>query len=381
MKKVISFCLFTIISINFIYAQDYELIEVGKSIKFGDKKAELGKNLQFKSEKALGFSPDGIAVDIDNSFYVCDKFSKTIIKYDSLMNYIYEIKIEDSNLHGEAVKGFNKTHLTPVELSYKVELATDTYKNLYCLIKKDDRIHRFIKYNEEGKLIKEFDLHTTLPAWFNANMFHINNDKIFIYTSIELPPDKSYTDFMQKNVFVYDLEGGFLGRCNYFLEDDDGKIYRRNTINKKDLLWIDQYSSELNNIVKPTSELSLNRSLYTELQPNTGLDKVEIDKHNNLYFISLNPLLIAVFNFNDNTVKKVSDIEPLREVIYKKYKILVPTFKSLLVSYNGNIFIYGIKSKKDYSDRYKESNDSEVELRILQIKPKEEIINPNNKNK
>lgn len=381
MKKIISFCLFIFISINFIYAQNFELFEVGKSIKFGDKKEQLGKNLQFKNEKALGFSPDDIAVDIDNNFYVCDKFSKTIIKYDSLLNYIYEIKIEDSKLHGESVKGFNKTHLTPVELTYKVELATDTYKNLYCLIKKDDRIHRFIKYNEEGKLIKEFDVHPTLPASLAVNLFRINNNKIFIYTRIEFSLDKSYTDFMQKNVFVYDLDGGFLGRCNYYLEDNDGKIYQRNTMNKKDLLWIDQYSSELNNIVKPTNELSLNRSLYTELQPNTGFNEAGIDKYNNLYIISLNPFLITVFNFNDNTVKKVSDTEPLREVIYKKYKILVPTSNSLLVSYNGDIFIYGIKSKKDYSDRYKESNDNEVELSILQIKLKEEIINPNNKNK
>jgi len=380
MKKIIKFCLFIVLSTNWIYAQNYELIEVGKSIKFGDKKEELGKNLQFKNEKALGFSPDDIAVDIDNNFYVCDKFSKTIIKYDSLLNYIYEIKVEDSNLHGKLVKGFNNTRLIPVELTYNVELATDTEKNLYCLIKKDDRIHRFIKYNEKGIWINEFDIYRTLPAQLGINSFHVNNNKIFIYTSSELPPDKSYTDFMQKNVFVYDLDGRFLGRGNYYFEDYNGKIYDRNTLNKKDMLWIDQYSPALDGLIKPTSELSVNKSLYTELQPNTGFNEAGIDKYNNLYIISLNPFLITVFNFNDNTVKKVSDTEPLREVIYKKHKILVPTFKSLLVSYNGDIFIYGIKSKKDYIDRYKESNDNEVELIILQIKLKEEIINPNNKN-
>ncbi|MDP3684244.1 MAG: hypothetical protein Q8S01_09960, partial [Ignavibacteria bacterium] len=98
MKKIISFCFLLFISPNIIFGQNYELIEVGKPIKFGDSKGELGKNLQFKHEKALGFTPDDVAIDIDNNFYICDKFSKTIIKYDSLLNYIFEIRIEDNDL-------------------------------------------------------------------------------------------------------------------------------------------------------------------------------------------------------------------------------------------------------------------------------------------
>ncbi|MBU0579821.1 MAG: hypothetical protein KKA19_01475, partial [Candidatus Margulisbacteria bacterium] len=92
----------TFISLN-NFSQNYDLIEIKNTIKFGNGFGDLGKNLQFNAGTPLNYVPDDIEVDINNNFYICDRFSKRILKFDENLNTLYEITIYDEHFVGKKV--------------------------------------------------------------------------------------------------------------------------------------------------------------------------------------------------------------------------------------------------------------------------------------
>lgn len=369
MKKLLMYILF--INIYFTenpFAQNLKVTEIGKPVRFGNNSGELGKNLQFESGDPRDFFPDDIAIDIYNNIYVCDTFSKTIIKYDSLFNFIHEIKVEDENFSGKLVPGFEGGRLIPLELHYHINLETDIQGNLYCLITYRNSFYRLIKYNPSGALFSDFELNVLPASTVGISFFQITTNKIFITTRIEYTLDKSFDDYMKQNVFIYDTDGKFLGRSDLYFEDFNGAIYKQSTtLDKRNKLWIDQYNSDFEGKIRKTNELNINKSLYAELPDNVSLGLIGVDKSNNLFFGRFDPFIIRIFNFNENMIK-ATFYQSLRKKIREDYNMIVPTLQSLRVSLNGDLFIYGIKILNDKHSTYSSCNYTDLGLSILKVK-------------
>jgi len=199
---LISGIIFLILLRN-VNAQNIELVVLQNSIKIGNNPGELGQGLQFKKAGLMNYIPDDIEIDNKNNFYICDRFSKTIYKYDSLLNFIYEKRIDDENFKGILIQVNDKK--IPLELRFYVDLETDHLGNLYALMSYMDYYYRMVKYDSEGNLINSFKLEIE-PNNLRVPVLFISSDKILILTR----PSNFFNeneDFIKQRTFVYDLNG------------------------------------------------------------------------------------------------------------------------------------------------------------------------------
>jgi hypothetical protein len=353
------------------FCQNFDLKEKENKIKFGNNLGELGKNVKLKSRIPNGYVPDVIIFDLDNSIYICDKFTKNIIKYDSELNFLFEIEINEELQNSKVFldKGFSHS----VKLSFECHLSLDQYENLYVLITQNEAFYSLLKYNKNGEIVENFKLSGQYPKQRAIGILISKKDRIFIKTFPYSPVDKSYDD--DGLIFAYDLDGKFLGRTNYSIEDSQGSIYLLNTtMDKKNVLWIDQFEPSNYEIINQTSSLELKASLQTSLPNNLSLPFIGIDDKNKLYYAGSGmeaPFLIRIFDFSKKTISEISlnrkEIE----------KALIDQFNTVLfhdpfiVSPDGSLYLYGIKSKDgiiNYSCKYK---SDDLELNIIKLTLKE----------
>jgi len=346
-----------------VNAQNIELVVLKNSIKIGNNLGELGKGLQFQKAGPMLYTPDDIEIDNKNNFYICDRFSKTIYKYDSLLNLIYEKRIDDESFKGILIQVDDKK--IPLELRYYVDLETDLLGNLYALMGYMGYYYRMIKYDTEGNLIDSFKLEIE-PKNLRVYSTFISKDKILIATGLSniFSEDE---EFRKQKTFVYDLDGKFLGRCNTYFEDFYGNIYNTNTLIKGKFL-VEQYLPSSDEKIKPTSELTLSNNLYFEKPENSSGELMAIDTSNNIYLIFESPFSLKIFNFNNNKVIEIIRNEGLQKFLEKKYRIQIPNSRQFLLSPTGEIYTYGFKTINNNENLWKEYNYNELELKFIKIK-------------
>jgi len=343
------------------FAQNYRFLPIKNTININKNFGSLGKGLQFEQAEPVKYLPDDIIIDKDRNFIICDKFSKKIIKYDSELNPLQEIQITDDNFGGKYIDRENKNYL--VALDFNIDLEIDQENNLYVLISKRGFYYKMLKYDKTGFWNKSFDIGTQLEG-IMAQSFYIHNQKIFIITSSGNPFDRQY--FKKGNIFVYNTSGIFLGRGDYYLEDNTGNIYKKNNINKKNQLWIDQYSSTNNNQLFFTSSLIITKSLYANLDDNTALPFLGIDNTGKIYFITknINEIIGKIFDFNR---KKVIDISVKKKYKELKNQFLIP-HNPFILSPSGEIFMVAISTGTTQNNWFKVNNFKAVKFIIFKIK-------------
>jgi hypothetical protein len=361
MNTIIKICVLIILTASNCFSQNYVLIEIKNSIKFGNNFGDLGKNLQFNNGTPLNYGPDDIEVDINNNFYICDRFSKRILKLDENLNTLFEITIYDEHFVGRKVI-HNKKEV-PEELSYKIDLETDYEGNLYVLIGYSNSFYNLIKYDKDGNQIENFKLEQPFPHKMWGGL-KVGSNKIFVITSPHSPVNLGYIN--EGRVFAYSLEGKYLGRCDYYTEDQKGNIYKQNTLNKRNLIWIDEYAPNNSSIVQ-TSSLNLETSLNSELPENVSLGYIGIDRSYNLYFVSGSPFIITIFNFSNKFVQNISfNRQEIDNYLANNYKIVL-SHNPFILSPNGQIYLYGFKVNKENPSTETKCNYQEIELSFVKL--------------
>lgn len=226
-----------------------------------------------------------------------------------------------------------------------------------------------VKYDSEGNLINSFKLEIE-PNNLRVPVLFISSDKILILTR----PSNFFNeneDFIKQRTFVYDLNGKFLGRRDSYFEDFDGNIYDINTSIKGKFI-VEQYLPSSDGKIKPTSELTLNRSLFSEEYEYAGGGGTFIDSSNNIYSLRVYPFSIKIFNFNNNEIKQINWNEHLQKFIEKKFRIQIPNGRQFLLSPAGDIYTYGFKTIYNDENLWKDYNYSDLELKVIKIKILEE---------
>lgn len=355
---------------SIICSQSFELIELKGKIKFGNKPGELGKNIQSNSAIPTGFTPEDIIFDNDNNIYICDRFSKRIIKYDSELKFIFEIQMDDEHFQDRLIK-YNNT-LVPEATAYEVHLDTDKYRNLYVLITHGESFYRIIKYNKKGELINNFKLGEPYPMQRTIGIIISSKDRILVKTSSYSPVNSTY--FQDGLIFVYDLNGKFLGRTDYSIDGSNGYIYKRNTTaDKRNMLWIDRFEPLINGNIDQTLSLKLDASLHVNLPVNTSMPFIGIDRKNKLYFAGSNPgsaplkFLIEIFDFSDNKVTEISlDRKEVENRLHNQFNTVL-FHNPFVLSPDGNIYLCGIKSNNSKINSAEKINSDDIELNILKL--------------
>ncbi|MBV6422156.1 MAG: hypothetical protein DAHOPDDO_03445 [Ignavibacteriaceae bacterium] len=366
LKYFYQIVLILLIFLGNVYSQDFELKELKGKIKFGDDPGELGKNLQLKPSIPSGFVPDDIIFDAENSIYVCDKYSKRIIKYDSELNFLFEIKIDDEHFKGRLVNIDNR--FIPEESLYGIHLETDKYMNLYILITQGEIFYRLMKYDKNGKVINNFKLDEPYPMERTTGILISSKNLILIRTTPYSPVNFGYFD--KGLTFVYSLNGKFIGRTDYLTVDAIGYIYKRDTSNKRNALWIDQFEPLNNGNITQTASLKLNASLHTNLPENTSMPLLGIDSQNMLYYAGSGPgtpFLFKIFDFKDNKITEISlDRKELESRLLNQFSTVL-FHDPFLLSPDGNIYLTGIKSKVGQITSGSKCNPSDIELNIFKL--------------
>lgn len=353
------------------FCQNFDLKEKENKIKFGDNPGELGKNLKLISIIPTGYVPDDIIFDLDNCIYICDKFSKNIIKYDSELNFLFEIEIND--VLQDSKTFMNKELSHSVKSSFECHLSLDQYGNLYVLITQNEAFFSLLKYNKNGEPVENFKLSEPYPKQRTIGILISKRDRIFIETFPYSPVNKAYAD--AGLIFAYELNGKFLGRTNYSIEDSQGSIYVPNTtVDKKNVLRIDQFEPSNYEIVQQTSSLNLKASLRTSLPNNLSLPFIGIDDKDKLYYAGSGmetPFLIRIFDFSKKTISEISlNRKEIEKVLNEQFNTVL-FHDPFIISPDGSLYLYGIKSKDgiiNYSSKCKSHN---IELNIIKLTIKE----------
>ncbi len=360
-RSIFLFSTFLILFTRVSSAQGNNFSQLNHIIKVGNNFGEIGKGLQLDNGIPVSYLPDDIVVDNNENFFICDKFSKKIIKYDKELNPQYEIQIEDMNAMQKYIKRNGKEY--PLTLDFNIHLRIDQSNNLYALISKDGLFYKMLKYDNSGKNDPSFIIGNELEGKI-ANTFFIEDQKIFVLTS---PPnffDKTYMN--EGNVFIYTLSGEFLGKANYYIEDSKGNIYKQNNLNKKNKLWIDQYSSgQVKGLI--TNNSKVNKSLFGDLPDNTALRFLGTDKFDNLYFVDKNIEGITgkIFDFNKNEVKNIFVKQEIIKQYSNQFNLVIP-HDPFILSPAGELYLITIKCNQG-NDWFKNTNYSDVSLVILKL--------------
>lgn len=347
-----------------LLAQNYNFVKKGKDVIYEDNYGELGKERQFTLANISDYRPDDLIMDQNNNIFICDRFTKTICKYDSLLNPLLEIKINDEHFKAKTIT-YNKAQI-PEELLYKAHLGLDRSGNLYVLLTTFEKFYKLLKYDRNGNILASFTLSRPYPMPRTLGIEVSPSDNIFITTFPYSPADIKYFD--DGTVFVYDSNGKFLARTDYFIEDSKGNIYKQNTLNKRNKLWIDQFKTSHIMSVTKTSSLQAESYLSANLPNNTSFHFIGIDSKDKLYFVTNDfPFLIKIFDFTEKQVVELSLIkEQFEDRVYNQYNIYVP-FNPFILSHNGEIFLYGLKSMTGEKNFARKINFQTVKLDILKL--------------
>lgn len=363
MKSLVQLCCYIILVLgtNNALSQNISIIEINNSIEFGNRERDLGKGLQFEKASPMLYTPDDIEIDINNNFYICDRFSKRIIKYDSLLNYLYEIKIEDENFQGNFI--YREGRKALVELFFQVYLETDMAGNLFVLISKQSYYYRLMKYNKSGQAVIDFNL-DVLPRNMRVDGLKCSKDKLFIYSFEEFNLDTP--DYHKSSTFIYNLEGNLLGRSDAYVEDYKGRKYKKGT--EATAILINQYLPVKDGKISHSSELIVNKSISANNPQSRNLMFIDFDSNNNLYFMEVYPFGLQIINFDSDEKKEIYWETSLQKYIKSNYKILIPNIRQFIISSGGEIYTYGFCTKNKDENLYDKFNYGELELKFLQIK-------------
>jgi len=279
-----------------LYSQAFS---VKGDIKYGTSAGELSNEVNFKSGLYYDIIPDDLEIDYENNIYLCDRFTKNIFKFTSNMELLYEKRIDDK--YFKQILNSDNIDQSVEKVLYQIDLETDNLGNLYLLISITDLYVNMIKYDKNGNLVDNFYLTNPFPKQYLRNFFISSNNRIYIKTFPFSPQDITYTE--DGIVFVYDLDGEFLGRVDYYIEDNKGNIYKRNLLSN-DYLQIDSYYPTTPNNVKKTSERKIKSSLKIDYSNQKTWYFLGVDNSDNIYFIhGKQTMVIRKFNFSDNSIE------------------------------------------------------------------------------
>jgi hypothetical protein len=322
-------------------------------------RAELGNDYIIKNGCFYDFIPDNIEVDHEGNVYLCDKSTKMILKLSPEMDILY--KKEISKEFFKSTTGAIDNEQDIKIIYYNINLETDISGNLYALISMNDLFTNLISFTKNGDLRTSFQLSDQIPFQYIRDFFISDRGKIFINTFPFSPQDIQYVN--DGLVFVYDLNGDFLGRTDYFIEDKEGVIYKRNLLNPIEF-QLDSYKNQ-NNEIMNTTNLELIRSLNKDYSQDRSWHFLGVDKLDNIYFTQgQQNLLFRKFNFSNQSVEdikiEVKELENLGVLFYNN-------FNNISLSPDGNILFCGIRNssgEKPLIDRF---SIDDVILTILTI--------------
>ena len=311
-----------------------------------DKKLMFGEDDEYK--QAYDFLPDDIVIDSNENIYICDQNNNKIQKYDGEMNWSYEINL-------------------PNIYFTRLKVGIDKFNNLFVNLNKGDAYGTILKYNSEGKLILEFPSDQQIPGTMDRVIqFKVSpNGNVFLDTfSIDLlRPNWKY------GVYMYNSQGVFLGMVDYYAQDLDGNILKIKRDTEGTLITKYKGASD---IISTTEDMKIicdykidNINKTRRVISNDEWFFVGTDKDNNVYMSNLYKL--RVYNKNCGFIE---EIEVYRK-LYNENKNLIRDNKSVKVSPNGNIYWYGMVSKRNKKG-YKNHFKSDLTFEIYKIGWKDE---------
>jgi len=167
--------------------------------------AQNSKNINDKTLMQKDLFYKDVTFDNEQRIYLSDAISKKILVFNRNGKFDSEI-----NLNNDV----NNIDFTQIKIcSYK--------DNLYVLLLNGEFYVKLVKYIK-GKMVQNFELENPSPIDRNINVT-ANNDKIFV----TIAPSALDPRYYEKGlVFVYSTDGDFLGRTDYFYEDENGRIYK-----------------------------------------------------------------------------------------------------------------------------------------------------------
>ena len=342
---------------SLLYAQGIHLLG---QIKYGTLEQELVKTNTFEKGSFYDLMPDDLEIDSENNIYLCDRFTKKILKFSRDMELIYTTEIDEGLLQ---VSHNSKDEYQKLNKSfYRVDLETDTTGNLYALVSLSELYSNLIKFDSHGELIPEFPLITQFPEQRLIDIFISSTGNIFINTFPHNLQDRRYID--DGLVFVYNLEGDFLGRADFFIEDSKGTTYRRNLL-IKDYLQIDAYYPNTSGKVEKSSEEMLKTNMKVDYSNQKSWHFLGVDKFDNVYFIhGKQNVIVRKFNFSENTI---SDIK-IEEKNLTDLKILFANnFNNICLTPDGDIIILGIQNTTGIKSLYDTYNVDEVSVVVIKL--------------
>lgn len=211
MKQLILSVLLTIIISSLSIAQDFELVH-----QFNVGKEFSGKNFPEKADY-MYYAPDDFVVDNEDNIYISQIFSKRIFKYDKEFKLIHIIQLSDP-----AFESIVKTRKNSyrADIIYRVALRCDKYANLYVMIESEGTLLKLLKYDKKGVLLRELPIK---KGFASITGFDVNywNDNILLFT---MPSFVQHSDY----VFIYNNEGRYLGKTDYYLMERDSFVYLTN---------------------------------------------------------------------------------------------------------------------------------------------------------
>lgn len=344
-STVLTIFLFILFSFSFIYSQSIQLLG---NIKYGDLDKELGKPGTLETGYFHDLITDDIEIDYEKNIYLCDKYTKKILKFTNDMKLIYAKKISYEQL--KSTHNFTNENQNFKKVFYNVDLETDKTGNLYVLVTMGEAYLNLIKFDGNGNLISEFHLSGQLPAQRLIDFFISNTGKIFINTFPHNPQDMHHIN--EGLVFVYNLDGEFLGRTDYFIEDNEGHIYKRNLLNHTQF-QIDSFKKNNSYQIKKTTDIESRGNLKIDYSNNqTSWRFLGVDNYDNVYFIhGKEVVIIRKLNFKNN---RINDIKIEKSKLDEMGVLFANNFNNISIAPDGDIIFCGIKR----TERNKTLNDS-----------------------
>ncbi len=324
MKRIFyKVCVLIIIFQANCLAQELGSREIRLKYDFGKSMTELNKtNGQNICSDVSPHLVRDITFDSNNKIYVLETHDKKVIQF---------------NVQGEAesIIDLNKD-FSDVNFN-RLKITTDN-NDLYILLLFGEFYVRLIKYTE-GELDKNYELKTQMPIGRNINVI-VSNGIVRIKT---FPSSIDPRHHAEGDVFVYDNNGHFLGRTDYFFKDKKGLIYK-----KKGRYDIEVYQAEEDNEITKTKNLKRVKviSVPQELRSKTPEQDMwylaGIDNKNHIYISNNNYKILRCSPSKEEVEKVVFDVEKI-----KKQKIFLPNSTKIKVNNSGNLFLLGFSENSE----------------------------------
>ncbi len=355
-KKIHLLLIIILINAQSIVSQ--KIISIDE-IKFGDNSSEIKIKQQVHSLQFSDFVPDDIEVDRFGNIFIVDKQNDRILQFSSdfKAKQFLDMK-EPLQRHISSSNDFRyfiENHL------YSVKLEIDLQNNVYALIGINEFFIDLFKYDKTGQFVNDFKLNGDKPQQYLRDFFISSQDKIYINT---FPINILNIEYLNTGqVFVYDLGGAFIGRTDYFIEDNDRVAIKRNLLNESDF-QLDFFLIP-ESTVKTTDKLILKSSLSTPNINSKAWSFLGIDNHNRIYYIQGRmPLIIRRINSDRISYDDLA----IDEKFFKSNNIVFKSeIKNVELTKEGEIILFCLKvnnSTYSYEDYF---GFSEVTGSIVQL--------------